>query len=440
MRRRSFCRSIRRQSGATSFDAKCEVQSWQLTRDASSEEGADYASLNPSRAKSHRPSSVLAAPLQDARTGMSPTSLQFQQFQKPSHSTPFLVGVVRHQQTLPTETANEYLKRLLNLYGAMFTAREIDRVESELVRQGLAFFHVSGAGHEATATLARHLGPDDWLHLHYRDKALAIARGVPIDEFFRSLLARRDSHSAGRQISAHFSAPTAKILSLVIPVGNNALQAVGVAAAIAERPGASIAVCGLGDGGTQEGEFLEAVAEAVRSRLPLLFLVQDNRYSISTPTRRRTFFDRPDGPAREFYGLELHRVDGTDCEAADVAFSELVSAIRRDRMPRIAILNVERLCSHTNADEQSRYRDPEEIADCARSADPISGLDRRLIELGIDRSELESLKNSIRAQVRQAADTAPEGLDPDVVFDAKSRIPADALTRTEYRGDGSAPD
>ena len=66
---------------------------------------------------------------------------------------------------------------MLRLHRAMFLSREIDRVEQSFIKQGLAHFHVSGAGHESTALVADYLGPQDWLHLHYRDKALLLARG-----------------------------------------------------------------------------------------------------------------------------------------------------------------------------------------------------------------------------------------------------------------------
>ena len=68
--------------------------------------------------------------------------------------------------------------QLIQVYRSMFTAREIDRLERELTTRGEAFFHVSGAGHEGSAALAAHLKPEDWLHCHYRDKALMTARGV----------------------------------------------------------------------------------------------------------------------------------------------------------------------------------------------------------------------------------------------------------------------
>src|SRR5262249_14394697 len=90
---------------------------------------------------------------------------------------------------------------LVDLYRGMSAARRIDEVEAELVKAGEAFFHVAGAGHEGMAALSRHLTPDDWLHLHYRDKALMLARGVAPAMFFHSLLCNAASHSAGRQMS-----------------------------------------------------------------------------------------------------------------------------------------------------------------------------------------------------------------------------------------------
>jgi 2-oxoisovalerate dehydrogenase E1 component len=200
--------------------------------------------------------------------------------------------------------ARNDLPRALALYRAMLASRLVDKVEMELVNRGEAFFHVGGAGHEACAALNSHLTPDDWLHLHYRDKALMLARGISAEQFFHSSICTAGSHSAGRQMSAHLSAPELKVLSLVGPVGNNALQAVGVAHEViadrirnARNGTAPLVVCAVGDSTSQQGEFLEAVAEAVRAQLPVLFWIEDNGYGISTRTGGNTFYHRPDGEA-----------------------------------------------------------------------------------------------------------------------------------------------
>ena len=264
----------------------------------------------------------------------------------------------------------------LALYRAMLTARWVDRVEMELVNHGEAFFHVGGAGHEAVAALADSLVAADWLHLHYRDKALMLARGIPVEEFFHSLVCTAASHSAGRQMSAHLSAPALHVLSLVGPVGNNALQAVGVAQELALRNARQasgprpLVVCALGDGTTQQGEVLEAIAEAVRSRLPVLFLIEDNGLAISTRTGGQTFYRRPDGDAAEFYGLPIHLLDGRDALGCRARFAGLVDGIRRDGGPALAVLEVQRLTHHTNADDERVYRVESEREAVRRAADP----------------------------------------------------------------------
>src|SRR5215472_13251372 len=192
---------------------------------------------------------------------------------------------------------------LHELYRSMFRARCIDETEAKLVARGEAFFHVPGAGHEGTAVFNAFLTPDDYLHLHYRDKALMVARGIPPEQFFNSLLCNAESHSLGRQMSAHMSNPGLRILSIVGPVGNNALQAVGVAATLKGPGRSAIVVCTMGDGTTQQGEVLEAIGEAVRSHLPVIFLIEDNRYAISTRTQGQTFYSLPSGEAAQFYGL-----------------------------------------------------------------------------------------------------------------------------------------
>ena len=143
---------------------------------------------------------------------------------------------------------------LRQLYRWMRTARCIDETEIRLAARGEAHFQVSGSGHEASAAFATALQPGDYIHPHYRDKALLLARGIPIREFFDSLLCRPRSHSAGRQMSAHLSAPALNVLSMVGPVGNNALQAAGVAQQLKDQAARNLVLCSMGDGTTQQGQ------------------------------------------------------------------------------------------------------------------------------------------------------------------------------------------
>src|ERR1700679_1938112 len=94
---------------------------------------------------------------------------------------------------------------LLQLYRWMVLSRQLDMAKADLVNRGEAFFHISGCGHEGMATLRLHLTPNDWLHLHYRDQALALATGVPPAAYLNSVLCNSGSYCQGRQMSAMLS-------------------------------------------------------------------------------------------------------------------------------------------------------------------------------------------------------------------------------------------
>ena len=126
-------------------------------------------------------------------------------------------------------------QHLLRIYRTMTLARRIDQVEQEITSRGEAFFQLSGSGHEGTAVLADFLTEHDWLHCHYRSRALLLARGIPVKRFFDNLLCKQDSTSQGRRMNAFFDSKELKILSMVTPVGNHALQAVGVAEAVRDN-------------------------------------------------------------------------------------------------------------------------------------------------------------------------------------------------------------
>jgi 2-oxoisovalerate dehydrogenase E1 component len=311
----------------------------------------------------------------------------------------------------------------LSVYQSMVKAREVDVLEMDYTKRGEAFFHVSGAGHENIAFLAPHLIADDYLHCHYRDKSLMIARGVPERQFFLSLFAKDSSHSRGRQMSAHLSDPARNVLSMVGPVGNNALQAVGVATVIKSNPTNPLVLCALGDGTSQQGEVLEAVAHAVRESLPVLFLIEDNHWAISTKTIGKTFFSTPSGEADHYYGIPIVRIDGRDAEETYATFGRVTARMREDRKPAVVIFAVKRLQSHTNADDHRTYRTPAEIAETSRNDDPLPRLRNWLVAQGVAESDLTGLEQQIKASVLADSIDAQDSPDPQPCFDAKAPLP-----------------
>ncbi|MEW4567481.1 beta-ketoacyl-ACP synthase 3 [Tautonia sp. JC769] len=324
------------------------------------------------------------------------------------------------------------------VYRAMATARRVDQAEHDLTARGLAFFSCPCTGHESMAALAPLLRPDDYLHLHYRDKALVLGRGVPAAALLHNVIASGASPSLGRQMTPFLGDPALHLLCQNVPVGNHAPQAVGVAAAVVDRPGRPIVVCSMGDGTSQQGEVLEAIAEAVRRSLPVLFLVEDNGLSISTRTAGRTFYSLPECHAEpeSFYGLPLHRVDGRDPVELQSGLAPIIGRMRADRLPAIAVISLDRLTSHTNADDDRVYRSAEERERARRAGDPLAILRRRLIESQVPPAALDAIEAEAEAQVLDAVSGALNAADPPPVCDAKAPLPPGlGDPGLEYRGE-----
>ncbi|MFP4385144.1 MAG: thiamine pyrophosphate-dependent enzyme [Spirochaetia bacterium] len=330
---------------------------------------------------------------------------------------------------------------LLELYRYMVTAREMDLIEEEYTGRGEAFFHVSGAGHEASVMLAPFLEDRDRLHCHYRDKALMLARGISPEMFFLSLFNKHGSHSRGRQMNAHMSAPELGILSLVGPVGNSALQAAGVAEVLKEMDPGAVVLCSLGDGMSQQGEVLEAVAQCVRDELPVLFLIQDNAFAISTKTEGKTFYRTPSGKQDMFYTVPITWIDGRHPLEAEKAFGPVVQTVRKKSLPAIAVMEADRLSNHTNADDQRMYRTPEEIKHVKETGDPIIRFQHILEEQGISPGELADLADGIREELRNTVREVQRMKEPEPVHTAVRPIP-EKLTapESEFRGETGGDD
>lgn len=325
---------------------------------------------------------------------------------------------------------------LKQIFQAMLTARQIDRVSQAITNRGEAHFSLSGAGHEGTAVLASCLTPDDWLHCHYRSRALLAMRGVKPRTFFDNLLGNEQSCSRGRRMCTFFSDVELNILSMVTPVGNNALQAVGVATAIKNRPQAPIVLCGMGDGTTQQGEVMEACAQASRDGLPVLFYVEDNQWAISTSTISKTFYATPER-AESFHGVPIHYLDGCDVVESFSQLQSIVPFVRNGRRPAIVVFQVERLESHTTADDQRVYRLEEDLRRARSERDPLVVTERSLVTRGVTLKEIDEIRQEVTAKVTAAEKQAFATGRPTVESSAKRPLAVELTHPShEYRGKG----
>ena len=322
-------------------------------------------------------------------------------------------------------------EQLLELYRPMVASRYTDQLQSAAAQRGEVFFYIPSSGHEASAALAPHLIEGDWLHLHYRDRALAYARGVSYETVFYGLFSKEESNSAGRRMPAFPCDPSLNIMSTPTLVGSNVLQAVGVASTIKNEEDHPFVLVSVGDGATQQGDFYEAVAEAVRSNLPVLFLIEDNRFALSTVTKGNTFYSLPDGESESFYGLPIHRVDGSDPVPTFGKFDEVVSELRKTRGPQIVVFNVERLESHTNADDQSMYRTEADLKNATENADPCAKLRDYMLANGVDAAAVKGVEDDVKEKVDAAFHLSRSGTTPKADLTAKKPLPE---PREEYLG------
>jgi 2-oxoisovalerate dehydrogenase E1 component len=203
------------------------------------------------------------------------------------------------------------------------------------------------------------------------------------------------------------------------------------------RPNQEIVVCGLGDGATQQGEVLEAFAEAAREKLPVLFLVEDNAAAISTLTEGRTPYSLG-GEQSSVLGLPVVRLDGRRIYGELEKLGQLMERVRAGQ-PAILVLRLERLCSHSSSDDEKVYRPESLRQQLAAAGDALGHFRAELIAAGAaSAAELDVLDAAIATECRATAETARRVPDPAPAFDCKSPLPAAAAPGrvNEYLGTG----
>ena len=317
---------------------------------------------------------------------------------------------------------------LLRWYRTMVTARHIDDREAKLYKQGKVFFLIAGAGHEAVqVALADFLRPgSDWFYLYYRDRALALALGVPpMEQLLQGMGAEADPASGGRQMPAHFGDTRYNIVAASSPTGTQFLNAVGTAEAGLRAANApelrkhvgsfaddEIIVCTTGDGATSEGEFWEALNTACNLKLPILFVVEDNEYAISVPVEVQTAGGNVSRLLTGFPDLKIVECDGTDLMESHRAAREVVDWCRQRNGPALLHAHTTRPYSHSGSDDETAYRTPAERAAQARR-DPLRRARRLLIQTSTaTAAELDRMDADCSAAVAAAADQALEHPQP----------------------------
>jgi 2-oxoisovalerate dehydrogenase E1 component len=356
----------------------------------------------------------------------------------------------------------------------MYLSRRTDDREIMLKRQQKIFFQVSCAGHEAllvAAGLAMKPGYD-WFFPYYRDRAICLALGQTVeDQLLQAVGAATDPSSGGRQMPSHWTSERLNIVSPSSSVATQCLQAVGCAEAGRYYRGHpkttkrladdsdyrsfkdvkfeadEVVYVSIGEGSTSQGEFWESLNTASNERLPVLYVIEDNGYAISTPVEVNTPGGNISKLIANFPNFHFAEVDGTDAIASYTAMVEAVAYCRAGYGPAVVHGHVTRPYSHSLSDDERLYRSKDEIeADALR--DPIARMQMWLLREGIlDEQGINELERKVDEEVQRATDRAlaavlpepesilkhvySEELKPtDAVFETKPQVTADDTERT----------
>jgi pyruvate dehydrogenase E1 component alpha subunit len=284
---------------------------------------------------------------------------------------------------------------LKELYKVMVLTRTFDKKAIALQRTGKMGTYAPINGQEAISTAIGHaLRPEDVFVPYYRDYAAQIQRGVKMSE----ILAYWGGDERGSQFSCK-----SEDLPICVPIASQCLHAAGVAFAFQYRNQPRVAVVCLGEGGTSEGDFYEAMNAAGAWNLPVVFVVNNNQWAISVPRSKQTSTATIAQKAIAA-GFEGVQIDGNDILATRHIIGEAIDKARQGKGPTLIEALSYRLCDHTTADDAARYQPSDEVEQ-AKSKEPISRFKQYLMTEKIwTAQEEENLVIECAHKVEEAVD------------------------------------
>jgi acetoin:2,6-dichlorophenolindophenol oxidoreductase subunit alpha len=310
--------------------------------------------------------------------------------------------------------------QVLDAYRTMRTIREFEeRLHREFATGDIPGFVHLYAGEEAIAAgVIGHLGPDDYVASTHRGHGHAIAKGCDVKAMMAEIYGKRTGICHGKGGSMHIADIDRGMLGANGIVGGGPPLVCGVGLTAKVKGTDQVAVSFTGDGGSNQGTFLEALNLASAWHLPCVFVVENNGYAEATSSAfHQAGIDvakRADG-----FGMPGIVVDGFDFFAVHEAAGEAIRRARSGGGPTLLECKVGRYYGHFEGDQQT-YRGPNEVEDLRRDRDCLDSLARRVTEAGIaDAGELEAIDREVATLIDDGVSEAKAAPDP---------TPGDVLT------------
>jgi pyruvate dehydrogenase E1 component alpha subunit len=310
---------------------------------------------------------------------------------------------------------------LLHVYRAMLRIRILDERMMTLQRQGRVGFYGACTGQEAACLgSAFALDKTDWIFPALREGAAMLMRGFPLMPYIAQVFGNAGDVTKGRQMPSHQAARSVNQVSWSSCIGTQLPHAVGAAWAAKARKTGTVVLAYLGDGATSSADFHVAMNFAGVFKVPVVFVCQNNHWSISLPMRKQTASESIAIKAQA-YGLPGIKVDGNDVEAVFAATKAAVERARSGGGATLIEAETYRMGAHSSSDDPTRYRDQGEV-DEWKARDPVDRLRAKLQAQkiwddaadGRLRAEILDEVNAAIAEAEKLPPPPPESLFDDV--------------------------
>ena len=298
--------------------------------------------------------------------------------------------------------------KILEMLKYMVLARELDAKALSLQRQGRAVTYAPLLGEEATQVgAAMALRKDDYFVPNFRQHAVYLVRGLPLELFFTYWRGYEEAQKIPESVRG---------LPVIVPVSTQMPHAAGIAYAQRYKKTGAAVLAFVGDGGTSEGDFYEAINFAGEWNVPLVTIIENNQWAISEPRKKQSAAETLAQKGIAAGIKRIVQVDGNDVIAVYKAVRESIEAA--DAGPSVIESLTYRMGLHTTADDPTKYRTEEEL-DRWRPKDPIARVKRYLVGKGLwsDEEEakfLEENKEMIDSAIDRAEKFVP---DPKSMFE-----------------------
>ncbi|MBZ4189085.1 alpha-ketoacid dehydrogenase subunit alpha/beta [Niabella beijingensis] len=298
--------------------------------------------------------------------------------------------------------------QLTELYRQLLYPRLIEEKMLVFLRQGKISKWFSGIGQEAIAVGAtRAMQPDEWIMPLHRNLGVFTARNMPLSQLFMQWQGMQEGYSKGRERSFHFGSTAHHICGMISHLGPQLAVADGVALAYRLDDVPRVALAFSGEGGTSEGDFHEALNIAAVWDLPVIFLVENNGYALSTPVQEQfrciSLADKARG-----YGMEGVTIDGNDLLTVYDTIKGVREYCLRYKKPYLVECMTFRMRGHEEA-SGTKYV-PEELFALWAQKDPVKQYEEFLLsEQLITEEEINETRQLLKQQVEQELEAADKG-------------------------------